>query len=191
MVYMFAFISIPLLIAVWHCLRYPRDPDYIIGPMDDPQVRRWWVIPRNPIFNIYLHEFCRSDDDRALHDHPWANMSFLLKGEYMEIVPDGPCHTYSAVRRYPLTDGTWHAAHKGILRRPFRPVFRLATWPHRVMLFTGKCGRPVHCWSLFFTGPNLRTWGFYCLEGYEIRWISWKKFIERYEGGNKRGKGCD
>ena len=27
---------------------------------------------RNKIFNIYLHQIIRSDDDRALHDHPYS-----------------------------------------------------------------------------------------------------------------------
>jgi len=186
--------SVPLLITglIWlvHIMRWPRDPDYIIGPKEDPQVKRWWVIPRNPIFNIYLHKFCRSDDDRALHDHPWCNVSFVLKGEYLEIVPDSATRTYKGVRRYiNATDGKLHANHTGILRRPFRPVFRFAKQPHRVMLF--GYSNPVPCWSLFFTGPNLRTWGFYCPDGYDMRWVPWQQFIERYEGGNERGKGCD
>jgi hypothetical protein len=48
-------------------------------------MRRWWVIPRNKFFNIYLHHFLHSDDDRALHDHPWWNVSILLRsGSYVE-----------------------------------------------------------------------------------------------------------
>jgi hypothetical protein len=57
-----------------------RAPDFLIGGADDPYIRRWWVIPRNRWFNVYLHQFLRSDDDRALHDHPWANCSILLRG---------------------------------------------------------------------------------------------------------------
>src|SRR3954466_1246173 len=65
-----------------------REPDFIIGGEDDPYIRRWWVIPRNRFFNIYLHQFLRSDDDRALHDHPWVNCSILLRGEYIEHLKD-------------------------------------------------------------------------------------------------------
>jgi len=61
-----------------------REPDRIIGGEEDAYMKRWFVIPRNRIFNIYLHRFLRSDDDRALHDHPWVNMSILLEGEYTE-----------------------------------------------------------------------------------------------------------
>lgn len=47
-----------------------RPPDVVIGGDASPYMRRWWVIPRNRRFNVYLHHFLRSDDDRALHDHP-------------------------------------------------------------------------------------------------------------------------
>jgi hypothetical protein len=61
-----------------------RAPDVIIGGHDNPYLLRWFIIPRNPIFNIYLHQFLRSDDDRALHDHPWPWCSILLRGSYAE-----------------------------------------------------------------------------------------------------------
>ncbi len=155
----------------WKC---PRPADYIIGPKDDPQVLRWWVIPRNRWFNIYLHKFCRSDDDRALHDHPWHNMSIVLKGEYLEIMPKTGVQLFHAPN-----------ALKAILRRPFRPIIRRAKSPHRVLLLGEP--NPAPCWSLFITGPVLRIWGFHCSHG----WIAWQQFVERYEGGNSRGKGCD
>src|ERR1700710_2371105 len=66
-----------------------RKPDVLIGKQDDTYMRRWWVIPRNRWFNIYLHHFLRSDDDRALHDHPWCNLSILLSGSYLEHLTGG------------------------------------------------------------------------------------------------------
>lgn len=54
-----------------------RAPDVVIGEADSPYLLRWHPIPRNPIFNVYLHQFLRDDDDRALHDHPWVNVSLL------------------------------------------------------------------------------------------------------------------
>jgi hypothetical protein len=64
-----------------------RDPDFIIGGQANPYLLRWWIIPRNRFFNIYLHRFLRSDDDRALHDHSWCNVSILLDGAYYEYMP--------------------------------------------------------------------------------------------------------
>lgn len=133
-------------------------PDFVIGPEDDPQVHRWFVIPRNPWNNIYLHRFLRSDDDRALHDHPWDNRSWLISGEYLE-------H---------LQDGTAIPRHEGEI------VDRRAIEAHCIELITG----PVV--SLFFTGPIIRSWGFYCPQG----WRHWREFVDVREGGNRRGQGC-
>ena len=40
-------------------------PHFVIGGADDPYMLRWYLIPRNRRFNIYLHKFLRDDDDRA------------------------------------------------------------------------------------------------------------------------------
>ena len=61
-----------------------RDPDFVIGPKDAPYLQRWWLIPRNRWFNVYLHHILHSDDDRALHDHMYFNVSVLLRGRYVE-----------------------------------------------------------------------------------------------------------
>ncbi len=117
-----------------------RRPNFIVGPDDDPYLLRWYIIPRNPLFNIYLHRFCKSDDDRALHDHPWAfNLSVLLKGTYLE-------HTFKGIkrRRRGAIKGRWGKA------------------PHRVELIDRQ---PV--WTLFITGPVVRQWGFYCPAGWK------------------------
>lgn len=140
-----------------------RPPDFIIGPADDPQVRRWWVIPRNRWFNIYLHHFMRSDEDCALHDHPWVNLSLLLTSTYVE-------HTIRA---------------GGIsVRTPRRAgdiKLRWATAAHRIELDNGPM------WTLFITGPVTRDWGFHCPNG----WRHWKEFVSRYPGGNHIGRGCE
>ena len=114
-----------------------RPPDVIIGGHDAPYLRRWHLIPRNPVFNIYLHAFARSDDDRALHDHPWHNLSLLLCGSYVE-------HTPTAR----------HRRAKGAL------VLRGPRAAHRIALDAGPC------WTLFITGPRLRAWGFHCPQGW-------------------------
>lgn len=142
-----------------------RKPDFVIGPSADPYLLRWFIVPHNRWANIYLHKFVRSDDDRALHDHPWANVSVLLSGCYRE-------HKRGGVIK---------------LRKPWRPwafwrlTMRFPTSPHRVELIEG---RPV--WTLFLTGPKVRTWGFHCPRG----WIPWTEFVEDRPGGNAVGTGC-
>jgi hypothetical protein len=139
-----------------------RRPDVLIGKPDDTYMERWWVIPRNRFFNVYLHHFLRSDDDRALHDHPWLNASILLYGRYTE-------HTVAA-------GGVHHRKEYGAgnikLRGP--------RYAHRVELTHGPC------WSLFITGPNVREWGFHCPQG----WRPWQQFVDSNNSGHI-GKGCD
>jgi hypothetical protein len=141
-----------------------RVPDVIIGGADDPYLYRWFVIPRNPIFNIYLHKFLRSDDDRALHDHPWVNCSVLLDGQYTE-------HTIGA-------GGIHHLALRQAGEIKMRWTGRFA---HRIELTHGSC------WTLFITGPRYRQWGFHCEKS---GWVHWEKFTSQNDHG-AIGKGCD
>jgi hypothetical protein len=140
-----------------------RPPDFVIGE-NNPQgayLRRWWVIPRNRLFNVYLHEFLRDDDDRALHDHPWFWCSWILKGAYLEI------------------------AHAGMKMRTEGSVKFSSPWrAHRVELCTPLNNPSV--WTLFITGPRLRSWGFHCPKG----WVHWKDFTSP-DSSAEIGKGCD
>jgi len=114
-----------------------RKPDMDIGP---GYMHRWYLIPRNRFFNIYLHKIIRSDDDRALHDHPWWSVSLLLKGKLLELLKDR--------ERFP---------------KRFIPVVRSAELAHRLVVLDG----PV--WTVFITGPRIREWGFYCPKGW-VHW---------------------
>lgn len=119
-----------------------RVPDFVIGGADDPYLLRWWLLPRNPVFNAYLHCFLRSDDDRALHTHPWLfNLSWLLRGPYRE----------------------WLAEDRFVDRAPGVVKFRWGAAAHRVELTGGPC------WTLFLTGPRVRQWGFLCPRGW-VHW---------------------
>ena len=138
-----------------------REPDFIIGGRDAPYLKRWWLIPRNPIFNVYLHKFLRSDDDRALHDHMYMNLSYLLRGEYVE-------HT--------IAQGGVHRSKK---YRAGDVRLRLPTTAHRI-----EVGEPV--WSLFVTGPRVREWGFHCPAG----WRHWRVFVNEKDSGDV-GRGCE
>ena len=69
---------------------------------------------------------------------------------------------------------------KGVRFIPrFLPVFRTAKFAHRLELVKG----PV--WTLFITGPRLRSWGFYCPQG----WRHWEDFTS--PDGRNVGRGCD
>lgn len=126
-----------------------RRPDLVIGNTESPYLLRWYLIPRNRWFNIYLHKFLRSDDDRAMHDHPWWSLSFILKGRYINHTPN---------RSHP--------------RRRFGLMFMRPTDSHRVELIDGK---PV--WTLFITGRKVREWGFHCPKGW-VHWMDFVKSTE-------------
>lgn len=138
-----------------------REPDFIIG---DDYLLRWWVIPRNRFFNIYLHHIRTSDDDRALHDHPWSNCSVMVGGGYFENTVDAG----------------------GIRQRIWRGAgevkFRSAANAHRLEI------KPDGFATTFFiTGPKFRNWGFHCPdEG----WVPWEQFCDARDP-SKLGKGCN
>lgn len=126
------------MLAWANALMSSRQPDFVIG---DNYLRRWWIVPRNEMCSVYLHEILASDDDRALHDHPWSNTSILLDGMYIEHLPDGTAHE----------------------RRAGSVVHREAHAAHRLEIPEG--GRAV---SLFLTGPKVREWGFHCPNGWRV-----------------------
>lgn len=150
--------------SVWKTRR--REPDFIVGGKENPYLLRWYLLPRNRFFNIYYHVFLRSDDDRALHDHMYWNLSIVLSGGYFE-------HTVDGKRR-------WVGAGSLRLRRP--------TTAHRVELAhrTTFPRVAIRATTLFVTGPRVREWGFLCPQG----WRHWKEFVSSNNPG-ERGKGCD
>lgn len=156
-----------------------REPDFVIGGKETPYLNRHFLVPRNPFFNVYVHQFLRSDDDRAHHDHPWLfNISWLIEGLYLE-------HTITAggaLVRTLRKAGDWKfrwgkAPHRVEL---FRPARAMGNSPARPM------GKEIPCWTVFVTGPRVREWGFYCMER---GWIHWKKFTAQDDKGAV-GKGC-
>lgn len=141
-----------------------RSPHFIIGGHENPYLLRWFLIPRNPVFNIYVHLFLRSDDDRALHDHPWCNLSAILEGQYTEHTIAAGGINVKTVR----SAGQWCFRHSGKLA-------------HRIELTNGAC------WTLFVTGPRYRELGFHCPD---TGWIHWKRFTAADDKG-ATGKGCN
>ena len=172
---------------------FRRPPDQVIGTPERPYLKRWHVIPRNRWFNVYLHKFEGSDDDRALHDHPWIfNCSILLKGSYIEITQQAKCESHEAAcalmgqRKEELLTAvgkTFMAGHG--LDAPSVKL-RFGKSPHRVLLVDDDEGNKKPCWTLFITGPRVREWGFYCPQG----WRHWRDFTAPHNPG-EIGRGCD
>lgn len=158
-----------------------RKPDFIVSREGIPYLHRWWLIPRNKFFNVYLHKFLGDDEDRALHCHPWNSLSILLKGGYIEHLPGGKIKVY----------------------KRFAVIFRPATYAHRIELHKKKVGVvwqnadktegsltekevSLPALTLFITGPKIREWGFLCPQGFR----HWQDFVNPNNTGEV-GRGCD
>jgi hypothetical protein len=140
-----------------------RPRDFAIGGDENPYMLRWWIIPRNRWFNVYLHHILRSDDDRALHDHPWLNCSILISGCYFE-------HVIRA-----------GGIHQRRLRVAGDIKLRRSSAAHRLEVIPGK--RAI---TLFVTGPVIRNWGFHCPDR---GWRYWEDFTAPADKG-QIGRGC-
>jgi len=164
-----------------------RAPDLIIGPPADPQTWRW-VFFNWRGWQLCLHKWWRSDEDRALHDHKADNISIILSPQgFAEIVRE--CEEVPGWRWY-----TGMRVQDILHRRlPFVPYFRRAEVPHRVVLFDK---RPV--WTLWFRFPPRRRWGFHCPKG----WVDADVFLSKpgqangaggyyADGVSVKGRGCD
>lgn len=113
----------------------PRNADEVIG---QDYLRRWHLRRKVNSWNLYLHRYDGSDDDRALHDHPWKSISILLWGSLFEIEKQSNYRLF------------W-----------FMPKYRKADHAHRIEL-KSRCA-----YTLFFTFKKEREWGFHCPQGWK------------------------
>lgn len=127
-------------------------------------MRRWRLGP-DWLPGLRVHQIVRSDDDRALHDHPFDFITFILKGGYWEHLADG--------------SRTFHG--------PGTVLFRRAEMLHRLELnrtwrVIGLCESDdeVPAWTFVIRGPHRREWGFDTLKG----WVHNRLFITKRENGN-------
>ena len=101
-----------------------------------------WYVLQTPWFGIMFHRIFRPDNQRDLHDHPWDFLSIILRGTYIEDTIDGP--KYRCMVNYKRAEDRHSIVEVG--RRPV--------------------------WTLVFTGPKRRKWGFWVGE----KWIHWKEY---------------
>lgn len=146
----------------------PKNPQPI-GNEKDPTYWRWYVWPRNPVLNCYLHRFLK-DDGQDLHTHRMWNISFILQGDYFE---ERFLWRPRAGQPLPPT--------KLVPVPQRRPLIRRAWTPHRVILKKDAEGKPIPIWSLFIGFPQFWNWGFWCPSG---RWVDQKIYL-RTKSGSK------
>jgi hypothetical protein len=173
-----------ILLLLFHSARlvyklYYNIPDLIINRSEnDVYLKRWHIIPRNILFNIYLHHFHKSDDDN-LHDHPFLwNASIILHGSYTEWVPVSTTKWLNNESREIMP----------IRRSAFWPVLRFGRSIHRIEL-----DNQTKVWTLFITGQIVRSWSFYCPD----KEVDHKDYLIHIPDPDtnsivsKKGRGCE
>jgi len=130
----------------------------------DPYLTRYYLFlkdrKRFP-FNVFLHNFHRSDPD-DLHDHPWPYATFILKGGYWEWIP-----VFDETQTITGEKKVWRGA--GHFRTCNAQSY------HRIELEPG-----VDCWTLFMPGPQTQSWGFLTHENWissTFEWVNHERYI--------------
>lgn len=118
----------------------------------------WWTLG----WSARVHRTERSDSDRHLHDHPWLNISVILRGWYYEEVP----FWGDEARLASMTPG--REMVRSLRRSTGDVVSRLAEARHRLVIPDGG-----QCYSLFIMGPWRQVWGFYPPEGK----VNWREYL--------------
>lgn len=154
----------------------------------DIYLRRWYLI-RTPAFAVFLHKFERSDEDRALHDHPWPFIVIPLWRGYYEWSECEICKILTAQTKLPTDSPPCSEPQRkrvwpilGIRKRP-------ATYAHRVELITHKApietpegvmSIPIEqpAWSIFIRFRECREWGFWTSKGWQAWNLWWKEHCE-------------
>jgi hypothetical protein len=143
-----------------------RKPDFVIARKGSelPYMIRWFLVPRNKWFNVYLHHVLRDDDD-VLHDHPFASVSLCLHNKLGEVYH---CRGKDVERTVTVGD----------------VVLRRAVHTHRLHLIDGPA------WTIFITGPRVREWGFWCSKNSPAGgWRHYQEYVSARDHG-KVGAGC-
>lgn len=145
------------LLAFAQSLMSQRPPDFVLGGY----MERWRLGAYGDAPNAYIHRFRGDDDDRALHDHPYDNVSVILAGSYNEHFHVDPFTVFE--NRY-LTYRylTW-----SVRRHPGQVINRKATDYHRLTMVTEEVI------SLFIPGPRVRRWGFLLPDR---GWVDWEAY---------------
>lgn len=113
-----------------------------LGEKDNPYLYRWTLILFG--FSIRIHHWIRSDDPRYLHDHSCNFISFILKGDYMNItegVDNKPSYKLVSAGQF------WYS---NALKRHRLFIPEKGAW---TLLF---CGRPYHKWGFYVNGHKWR-----------------------------------
>lgn len=163
-----AFITERLYRRVFATMRSrPSDTNIGKDARGQPYLQRWFAIPRNRFFNIYLHLY-HHDDAAELHSHPWWSVSLCVNGELREYHTRDK-HDANVPSRFKL-----RSVRKGDI------VWRSPDMFHRLDVVG------VRTITIFITGPKIKTWYFACKRGL----IEWKNYVSGHDPYGRVTNGC-
>ena len=113
-----------------------------------PLLRRFVFFKSKKFGGIFLHQLIRSDAGNLKHCHPWFFISLVLSSGYTE-----------------------ETNHGRKTHRPGALLIRPANWQHRVEM-------DIPAWTLIFTGPKKREWGFWTKAGQFIHYTKYDAHAE-------------
>ena len=119
-------------------MQFLKKRKIIYRESNKPLLIRWNVFECK-YFSIKVHKLV-SSDSACLHDHPWAFITFLLSGGYVE-------HNLKGSRVYSR----------------FSLLYRPAEYTHKLEIH-----QPVY--TLVLTFKKVREWGFYTSKGWVKWW---------------------
>lgn len=143
----------------WVANKWPKfDIIKLVDGKPELYLRRFFIV-RTKLFSIYLHYIPRPDEDRDPHDHPWTFRSLLLRGGYEEEV-----FVWDEVSK-----------QRRFLKRNVRKAVALGMRPaetvHQIISVQ------PNTWTLMFTGPVQRQWGFLT----ETGWVDWRTYLNIWD----------
>lgn len=108
-----------------------------LGLPECPYLYRWTFIFFG--FSIRIHHWIRSDDRRFFHDHSCNFVSFIIRGHYKNVTPEG---------EFPVKAGSFWYSHA--LKQHYLDIPKGGAW---TILF---CGKPYHKWGFYVKGHKWR-----------------------------------
>jgi len=123
-----------------------------------------WNIFECRFFSIKIHKLVGSDA-ACHHDHPWAFITFLLKGGYVEYTPADGQSKPEFNQHFEYNEdvkGLRLVSEKGKVYSRFSLLYRPSYYAHRLEIH-----QPVT--TLVITFKKVRNWGFYTQKG----WVHW------------------
>ena len=120
-----------------------------LGLPECPYVIRWRL--ETPLGSVRVHHWLASDDRRAVHDHPWWFLTFVVKGGYTDFNPERVDELKAPAVR-----------------------FRSSFHQHTVHPWPGGC------WTIVVTGRKKRDWGFWDWSWDKPKFIKANKWFLKY-----------